>query len=185
MSTSMSTLFNSLCAPDPTAITRAGALSRRRSSRRRVRRNAPRKFCAKPRSTPSRVIAPAGGMPPALWISTSIDPLRMVPDDEDFRPASRELDRREAPHPARRPREQHCLPFHARVHRDLLDKSYKVFSKLITVLPATLPLVTAYVALPLLSSNVRKSLVLFDLHVSSMQRSVKQLMATKEPATYT
>ncbi len=112
-------------------------------------------------------------------------PRLMVPDDEDFRPASRELDRREAPHPARRPREQHCLPFHARVHRDLLDKSYKVFSKLITVLPATLPLVTAYVALPLLSSNVRKSLVLFDLHVSSMQRSVKQLMATKEPATYT
>src|SRR5215469_14615441 len=70
MNASTSALFSSRCAPDPTAITRAGALASRRSSRRRVSRKAPRKFCAKPRSTPSRVRALAGARPPALWIST-------------------------------------------------------------------------------------------------------------------
>jgi hypothetical protein len=46
------------------------------AARRRVRRNAPRKFCAKPRSTPSPVCAAAGGIPPALWISTWTGSLR-------------------------------------------------------------------------------------------------------------
>jgi hypothetical protein len=36
-----------------------------------VRRNAPSKFCVKPRSRTSRL--PDGGIPPALWISTSIE----------------------------------------------------------------------------------------------------------------
>src|SRR6516165_833045 len=72
MSASTSALRSSRCAPDPTAITRAGALASRRSSSRRVSKNAPRKFCAKPRSAPSGVRAPAGCKPPALWISTSI-----------------------------------------------------------------------------------------------------------------
>jgi hypothetical protein len=62
----MSAVLSSLCALDPTAITRAGALPRRRSSRRRVSRNAPTKFCAKPRSTPSPVRASAGSRRPAV-----------------------------------------------------------------------------------------------------------------------
>jgi len=44
----------------------------------------------------------------------------VVPGDEDLRAKPRELDGREAPHPARRPGEQHRLPLQAPVHRDVL-----------------------------------------------------------------
>jgi len=39
-------------------------------------------------------------------------PRLVMPDNEDLRPEPGELDRREAPHPARGPREQHRLALH-------------------------------------------------------------------------